>query len=272
MIAPPDPPPTPVPTGRGRTAAERPARPLSVWLAGPIGIDAYAEMAERLATDVAEPGGRPPTLVVCELEPVITVGRQGSRVDVRLADDELVARRLAVRFMGRGGGAIPHGPGQVCAAIFARLDDLGLSPCDVGGYLGRFEAGLEAALRRLRCGTTRRPLMHGIFGRTGLLAALGVAIRGGVARHGGFVNVAADLGLCNRVRSVPGGTGRSGGAGLPTMGSVEADLQRRVRLQEARSAVVEGITEAFAFSRSHVQSGFPPAGGVGPGRRICRAS
>lgn len=273
MIAPPDPPSTPGSSARGRSPAERPTRPLSVWLAGSIGIDAYAEMAERLAADVAEPAGRGPTLVVCELERVITVGRQGSRTDVRLGDDELVARRLAVRFMGRGGGAIPHGPGQVCVALFTRLDDLGLSPCDVGGYLSRFEAALEAALRRLRCGTTRRPGMHGIFGRTGLLAALGVAIRGGVARHGGFVNVAADLGLCDRIRSVPGTVSRAG-AGWPagqaaTMGSVEADLQRRVRLQEARSAIVEGINEAFAFSRSHVQSGFPPAGGIGPGRRMC---
>lgn len=281
MIATPDQPSMPVPPGRGRSAVERPARPLSVWLAGPIGIDAYAEMAERLAADVAEPGGRPPTLVVCEFEPVITVGRQGSRTDVRLADDELVARRLAVRFMGRGGGAIPHGPGQVVAALFARLEDLGLSPCDVGGYLARFEAALEAALRRLRCGTGRQPGMHGLFGRTGLLAALGVAIRGGVARHGGFVNVSADLGLCDRVRSVPGSVGRVGGHGAgvgraanraATMSSVEADLQRRVRLQEARSAIVEGVGAAFEFSRSQVQSGFPPVGGTGPARRIIRVS
>lgn len=276
MIDRPDPAATPVASGHARSTAERPARPLSVWLAGPIGIDAYAEMAERLAADVAEPGGRGPTLVVCEFERVITVGRQGSRTDVRLADDELVARRVAVRFMGRGGGAILHGPGQVCAALFARLDDVGLSPCDVGGYLGRFEAALEAALQRLRCGTTRWPGMHGVFGRTGLLAAIGVAIRGGVARHGGYLNVAADIGLCDRVRSVPGtvsraGAGRAAGQAA-TMGSVEADLQRRVRLQEARSAVVEGITEAFAFARSHVQSGFPPAGGIGPGRRMCHAS
>jgi lipoyl(octanoyl) transferase len=217
---------------------------------------------------VAETGGRGPTLVVCELEPAITVGRQGSRFDVRLADDELLSRRLAVRFMGRGGGAIPHGPGQVCAALFARLDDLGLTACDVGGYVARFEVALEASLRRLRCTTARRPGMHGIFGRTGLLAALGIAIRGGVVRHGGFVNVAADIGLCDRVRSVP--AGRDAAMGVATMGSVEADLQRRVRLQDARAAIVEGVTAAFAFTRTNVQSGFPPAAAAGLNRRVAR--
>lgn len=254
----------------GGAADARPARPLSVWLAGRIDIDAYAEMAERLAGEVAEPGGRGPTLVVCEFEPAITVGRQGSRTDVRLADDELVARRLAVRFMGRGGGAIPHGPGQVCACLFARLDDLGLAVCDVGGYLDRFEAALERALRSLRCGTTRRPGVHGIFGRTGLLAALGVAIRAGVVRHGGFVNVAADPGLCDRVRSVLGAAGRGAAGGATTMGSIEADLQRRVRLQEARSAIVAGVAAAFAFARTNVQSGFPPAAAAGLNRRVAR--
>jgi lipoate-protein ligase B len=172
--------------------------------------------------------------------------------------------------MGRGGGAIPHGPGQVCACLFARLDDLGLAACDVGGYLDRFEAALERALRSLRCGTTRRPGVHGIFGRTGLLAALGVAIRAGVVRHGGFVNVAADPGLCDRVRSVLGAAGRGAAGGATTMGSIEADLQRRVRLQEARSAIVAGVAAAFAFARTNVQSGFPPAAAAGLNRRVAR--
>jgi hypothetical protein len=41
------------------------------------------------------------------------------------------------------------------------------------------------------------------------------------------------------------------------MGSIEADVQRRVRVQDARAALVEHFTEAFAFPASHIQSGFP---------------
>ena len=83
-------------------------------------------MTERLAGEVAEGRGRNPTLVICELEPCITIGRVGSRADVRLSDDDLRARRLAVRFTGRGGGAVLHGPGQVVVAWSAALADLGL--------------------------------------------------------------------------------------------------------------------------------------------------
>jgi hypothetical protein len=79
-------------------------KPLAVWLAGGIRLDDYLTLAERLAGEVADQRGRNPTLVICELEPCITIGRAGSRADVRLSDDDLRARRLAIRFTGRGGG------------------------------------------------------------------------------------------------------------------------------------------------------------------------
>jgi hypothetical protein len=41
------------------------------------------------------------------------------------------------------------------------------------------------------------------------------------------------------------------------MGSIEADVQRKVRLQDARSALVHQIQDSFAFPRSSIQSGFP---------------
>jgi len=244
-------PPIPVcdPSPGGRAAA----RPLSVWLAGRIGFADYCRLAERLAWEVSEPQGRCPTLLLCELEPAITVGRLGSRADVLLSDDELRERRLAVRFVGRGGGAVLHAPGQVFVALFATLTDLGLGSHDVGAYLTRFEGAIEAALRQVRCGTVRHPGVPGIFGRTGLLAAVGVAVRRGVASHGGFVNVAPALEAFEAVHSVPAGF-----AAQPrTMGSVEADLQRPVRLQDVRTALVQQFGDLFRFPRSHIQSGFP---------------
>lgn len=210
-------------------------------------------MAERLAWDVSEPGGRPPTLLLYEPEPSITIGRAGSRIDVDLTDDELRAREIAIRFVGRGGGAVLHGPGQVGIALFAKLDDLGLDRLDVGGYLDRFESALEGAVREVRCGAARDSRASGIFGRTGLLAAVGIAIRRGVAWHGGFMNVHRSALPAHRVRTLPVATA----AGMRTMSSIEADVQRPVRLQDVRSAIVHHVVDAFGFSQPHIRSGLP---------------
>lgn len=231
-------------------------RPLAVWLAGRIGWEAHAAMAERLAWEVSEPGGRPPTLVISELEPAITIGRMGSRADVDLSAEELRSHRLEIRFVGRGGGAVLHGPGQVFVSLFAALEDLGLGRHDVGAHVARLESGLEAALRRLGCAPWRRPGMHGLFGRTGMLAAVGIAVRRGVACHGGFVNVCPALEMFHRVRTAavpPGGQPST----MATMGSVEAELRRKIRIQEARTVLVESIAAGCGFSRTQIQSGFP---------------
>lgn len=240
-----------------------PTRPLSAWLAGRIDWSGYARMAERLTGEAAVPGGRHPTLVVFELEPCITIGRLGSRADVLMADDELCSRQLPLRFTGRGGGAVAHGPGQVCIALFAALSDLGLAAHDVGACLERFEQGLAAAVRALKAGPVRQAGTSGIFGRTGLLAAVGLAIRRGVVAHGAFVNVCPALDVHQRIIS-----GRrlqaAGGVATTTMGSVEADIQRRVRLPDARTALVEKLADAFGFEQTHIQSGFPVVTLAGP--------
>ncbi|MFM7245398.1 MAG: lipoyl protein ligase domain-containing protein [Planctomycetaceae bacterium] len=235
-----------------------PRKPLAVWLAGVTGFGDYLAMAERLAGEVAEVGGRPPTLVLCEFEPVITIGRAGSRSDVRLSDDDLRERRLAVRFTGRGGGAVLHGPGQVVVAMFARLEDLGLAAHDVGGFVDRFVAAVAAAIATVRCGSgSVVPGFHGVVGRSGLLAAAGLAVRRGVVCHGAFINVSPALDVFHRVDTMPR-RGRPDEADVPTtMGSIEADVQRRVRLQDVRTAVIESVAAAFAAPRMHVNAGFP---------------
>jgi lipoyl(octanoyl) transferase len=233
-------------------------KPLAVWLAGGIRLNDYLSMAERVAGEVADPLGRNPTLVICELEPCITIGRAGSRADVRLSDEDLRARRLAIRFTGRGGGAVPHGPGQVVAAIFARLEDLGLAEHDVGGFLERFQQGLAAAIAAVRCGSGELvPGGRGVVGRSGILAAVGLAFRRGMACHGAVLNVCPPLDLFQRVDTIPSRVQPVSLGAASTMGSIEADVQRRVRLQDVRTALVQGLADAFAFPRTHVNAGFP---------------
>ncbi|MFM1902897.1 MAG: Octanoyltransferase [Planctomycetota bacterium] len=230
-------------------------RPLSVWLAGRIEWPGYAALAERLAGEAAA-GDRNPTLVLFELDPCITIGRGGSRADVRLDDDELRSRQLAVRFTGRGGGAVLHGPGQVCLSLFGRLADLGLAETDAGGFLARMEAAFASTIGDLRCGSRSLPGHHGVAGRTGLLAVIGAAIRRGCVAHGGFLNVCPRVELLHRITTLRLAT-TSGSREPIVMSSVEADVQRRVRLQDARTALVARVAEAFECGQPLIHAGFP---------------
>ena len=228
-------------------------RSLSVWLTGRLQQDAYQSMAERIAWDVSEPNGRPPTLMIYEPAIGITIGRLGSHTDIDISTDELSTRGIPIRFVGRGGGAVLHGPGQVGVGLFAPLRKLGLSSYDVGGFLERFEFGLESAIQSLRCSTVRDSRQPGIFGRSGLIAAVSLAVRRGVVWHGGFVNVCPDLGLYRRIDTVPVATGMK----KRTMGSVQAEIRRRVRLQDVRTAIVRSMVDAFGCGDVSIQSGMP---------------
>ena len=238
-----------------RVRSVSPPRPLSVWLAGGSDWPGYAALAERVAGEVAT-GDRGPTLVLHELERCITIGRGGSRADVRLDDEELRSRRLSIRFTGRGGGAVLHGPGQICLSLFARLSDLGLADVDAGGYLSRLEAAIAATIQSLRCGQTRVVGGHGIRGRTGLLGAVGVAIRRGCVAHGAFLNVSPTVDLQHRITSLRLATAAGGHESL-SMSSIEADVQRRVRLQDARTLLVQQVADAFRFDQPLINAGFP---------------
>jgi lipoyl(octanoyl) transferase len=234
--------------------AEGALRPrLSVWLAGRIDYDEYRCVAERLAWEVSEPGGRGPTLLLYEHEKLITLGRLASRRDVRLGDDQLARQGIALRFVGRGGGAVPHAPGQVAVSLFARLVDLGFGEHDVAAYVATFEEGLAAALSSLKCHPCRMPGVSGLFGSSGQLAALGISVRRGVVAHGGYVNVSTSPELFQQVRTSPAGS----------MGSIEADRRRRAHASEARAAIVEHVAAAFKAEVTSLQSGIP--GGL-PGR------
>lgn len=229
-------------------------RRLSVWLGGRMSLDEAVASSERLAWEVSEPSGRGPTLVLSEIVGAISIGRGGSRADVSLSDEELRQEGTMVRFVGRGGGAVAHVEGQVAIGLHARLEDLGLSPDGVGAYLARFQQALAGAIRTLRCMPIVRPDVHGVFGRSGLLAAVGVAVRRGVVSHGGYLNVCPSMRLLNRVRTTADGP----------MGSIEADLQRRARPADVRSAIVQSVVDAFGFTRTNIQSGLPyGAGGKG---------
>ena len=185
-------------------------------------------------------------LLLCEHPEIITVGRGGSPADIQLHSGVLRSRQLEVRWVKRGGGCLVHAPGQLALYPIVPLRWHGFS---VGEYLDRLQAGVLRTLGELGIRGQTRPARHGIWGRTGQLAALGVAVRDSVTCHGAFINVCPGMGLFRLVETDP--------RGLTRMSSLVAERQRPVKMTSVRAELVRQLTEAFGCDRYHLHTGHP---------------
>lgn len=219
---------------------------MQFHLLGIIDYDACLALQQRL---VYEAGGRTDgqiTVLVCEHPDVITVGRGGSRWDIRLSDHDLASRQVVIQWVGRGGGCLAHAPGQLAIYPIVPLNNARLT---LGEYLRRLQSALRATLEELGLKPQVHPDRFGMWGRTGQLAAVGVAVKDWTTWHGAFINVAPAMYLQRGVRTTAGES--------ITMTSLAAESQKPVRMTGVRSAIVRHIASAFGCDRYHIHSGHP---------------
>lgn len=135
-------------------------------------------------------GNQPPTLLLLEHEPVITVGRHGDTANVYLSEDQLSTKGVDLHRIERGGDVTFHGPGQLIGYPLLNLKALGLSVAD---YLRSLEESLIALLSEHDLTAARERGFTGVWHEMGKLAAIGIAVRRWVTFHGFALNVATDL-------------------------------------------------------------------------------
>jgi len=221
-------------------------------LLGRVPFDAFLSFQNRL---VYEAGGlSEPRIVVllCEHPDLITVGRAGSRGHIRLTSDQLKREQLGVRWISRGGGCVLHSPGQLAVYPIVPLHLLGWT---AGGYLRRLQRGLLEALAELNVRGETYPGVFGIWGRSGLGAGVAVAVRGGVACHGAFINVNPAMRRYAFVDGFP--PCPDAASGKSTMGCLLAERPASVRMTSVRAALVKTLAAAFDCQRSHLFTGHP---------------
>ncbi len=219
---------------------------LEAHLLGRIEIGPCLALQRKLARHVAAHGDGRICLLLCEHRDVITIGRGGSPADVRLDSRPIKSGMLPVRWVKRGGGCLVHTAGQLAVYPVVPLRWYGLS---VGEYLDRFQAGLLAALDNLGIRAHTRPGRHGIWGRTGQLAAFGIAVRDWVAYHGAFVNVAPSMGLFRLVQADADPASR--------ISCLVAERQGPVKMTSVRAELIPRLAEAFGCDRYHLYTGHP---------------
>jgi lipoyl(octanoyl) transferase len=219
---------------------------VQAYLLDRIDFAVCLELQQRLLSEVAGRDDGQITLLLCEHPQIITVGRGGSPADLANESHLLRSRQIEVRWVNRGGGCLLHCPGQLAIYPLVPLRWHGFS---VGEYLERLQAGVIEALDDLNIHGQTPPARHGVWGRTGQLAAVGVAVRNWVTYYGAYINVCPPMGLFRLVDSDP--------AGRTPMSCLVAERRGPVRMTTVRSTLLGRLTAAFGCDRYHLYTGHP---------------
>jgi len=219
---------------------------VETHLLGRVSLERCLNLQQRLAGEI---GGRDDgkiALLLCEHPEIITVGRGGSPDEVASHSQALRSRQIRVQWVNRGGGCMLHAPGQL--AIYP-IVPLRWHDFSVGEYLDRVQAALLETLDELGVQTATRPGRHGIWGRTGQLAAMGIAVRNWVTYFGAYLNVCPALGMFRLVETDPlEGT---------RMSSLAAERCGIMRMTTVRSILTGHLARTLGCDRYHLHTGHP---------------
>ncbi|HEU4727902.1 MAG TPA: lipoyl(octanoyl) transferase LipB [Kofleriaceae bacterium] len=154
-------------------AADR-ASPVWRWLGRARFRDV---LAEQLALRERVWAGDPGAVLLCEHEPVITLGRSATEAHI------LDARDIPIERIERGGEVTYHGPGQLMVYPVVRLRS-------VVGFLERVAAAIGDACAALGVpGAAWRRDPAGVWLDGKKLAACGIHVARGVSVHGFALDV-----------------------------------------------------------------------------------
>jgi lipoyl(octanoyl) transferase len=135
-------------------------------------------------------GSIPDQLILVEHDPVITLGRSGDPANLLLDRAALSEAGIDYFEVERGGDITYHGPGQLVAYPVISLRERSLSLRD---YMRGLEEALIALCADYGVEGARVPGRSGVWHSAGKLAAVGVAVAGGVSYHGIALNLTTDL-------------------------------------------------------------------------------
>lgn len=178
----------------------------------------------------------PDTLVLVEHEHVITLGRSGDTANLIVDRDRL--RELGVDWheIERGGDITYHGPGQLVGYPILNLREMGIS---VRELMHNLEECIIRTLRHWGIESDRIPGLTGVWVGGTKLAALGVAVRGGVSYHGLALNVTTDLEFYDLI--IPCGIKGK------TVGSIESVTRESPTLDEVGRRLEHEFRDVFHY-------------------------
>lgn len=177
----------------------------------------------------------PDTLVFCEHDPVITLGRTTGQGSVLLPRELLDAQGIKVIEIDRGGEATVHNPGQLIAYPIFNLER---TKPDLHWFMRTVEQAVIDALLQFNIRAGRVPGLTGVWiNESRKICAIGVHCRKWVISHGLALNVNNDLSLFDTI--IPCGIRDRG------VTSMAAELQSAVSMDDVRSALEQAMRRNF---------------------------
>jgi lipoyl(octanoyl) transferase len=199
-----------------------------------------AALQERLRADLLG-GLGPETLLFCEHDPVITLGRSARPANVLASAADLAQRGVTLAQASRGGDVTYHGPGQLVGYPVVRLR------AGVVAHMTAMARAIGRVLAELGVQSDFRRDAPGLWTNDEKLCAFGVHIRGRVAIHGFALNVTTDLRAFDLI--VPCGLA---GARTTSLAKLGVAPPPPLEILAARIAVALGSELGTAFGEMEI--------------------
>ena len=130
------------------------------------------------------------TLLLLQHNPVITIGRSGSKSNILLPESSLRALGIEVYEIERGGDVTYHGPGQLTGYPIINLQNFRK---DVHWYLRQLEEVIIRVLMEYGITGERIDGYTGVWVGDEKIAAIGISVRRWITFHGFAFNIHPDM-------------------------------------------------------------------------------
>lgn len=191
---------------------------------------------QRSVVEMRKNGEIGDTLLLLEHDPVVTLGRDGSRKSLKLGDAGLRRRGIDLVESDRGGDATYHGPGQVVGYVIV---DLRPDQKDVRKYVTNLEQAMIDTLHTFGLAGGRIDNAPGawLFNPPRKIGAIGARVSRWVTHHGFAFNVNTNLSDFDVI--VPCGIADKG------VTSLEKELHKRSSMVEVMQKLADNVAKAL---------------------------
>lgn len=179
-------------------------------------------------------------VLLCEHEPVITLGRNGSMKNLNVKQDVLNEKQISFFKINRGGDITFHGPGQL---VGYPILDLDYFFTDIGKYLRLLEESVILTCKDYGIEAGRSKGETGVWidaekiSGARKICAIGIRCSRWVTMHGFAFNINTDLNYFNYI--IPCGiSGKS-------VTSLQKELKREIPFGEVKAKWLKHFSDVF---------------------------